>query len=67
MKLHQLIAIFVNICAAADVSGQTLEFFVSNDGSDSWDGTSETNVDGSDVGPWRTLHHAVEEIRGSIQ
>ena len=44
--------------------GQELEFFVSNnDGSDSWDGTSETNVDGSDVGPWRTLNHAIEEIR----
>ena len=62
MRLHQLIAIFAHICAA-NVSGQTLEFFVSNDGSDSWDGTSETNVDGSDVGPWKTLHHAVEEIR----
>ena len=48
----------------ACASGQGLEFFVSNnDGSDSWDGTSETNVDGSDVGPWKTLNHAIEEIR----
>ena len=62
MKLLQGIASLSLICAA-NVSGQSLEFFVSNDGSDSWDGTSETNVDGSDVGPWKTLHHAVEEIR----
>ena len=48
----------------ANVTGQGLEFFVSiNGGSDSWDGTSETNVDGSDVGPWKTLSHAIEEIR----
>ena len=48
----------------ASVLGQDLEFFVSNnDGSDSWDGTSEINIDGSDVGPWRTLHHAIDEIR----
>lgn len=46
------------------VSGQGLEFFVSNDdGSDSWDGTSESNVAGSDVGPWKTLGHAIQEIR----
>ena len=44
--------------------GQGLEFFVSiSEGSDSWDGTSETNVDGTNVGPWKTLNHAVEEIR----
>ena len=43
--------------------GQNLEFYVDVHGSDSWDGTSETNVDGSDVGPWRTLNHAIEEVR----
>ena len=48
----------------ASVSGQGLEFYVSNDdGSDSWDGTSESNVDGSDNGPWKTLDHAIREIR----
>ena len=46
-----------------NVSGQDLEFFVSNDGSDSWDGTAESNVAGSDVGPWKTMHHAIDEIR----
>ena len=30
---------------------------------DSWDGTAESNVDGSDVGPWQTLNHAIEELR----
>ena len=43
--------------------GQNLEFYVDVQGSDSWDGTSEANVDGSDVGPWRTLNHAIEEVR----
>ena len=43
--------------------GQNLEFYVDVYGSDSWDGTSESNVDGSDVGPWRTLNHAIEEVR----
>ena len=46
-----------------NVFGQEIEFYVSNEGSDLWDGTSETNIDGSDVGPWRTLNHAIEEIR----
>ena len=44
--------------------GSELEFFVSVDGSDSWDGTSpdipgETNI----AGPWKTLSHALSEIR----
>ena len=58
-------SIFVVLCLLhASVLGQDMEFFVSNnDGSDSWDGTSETNIDGSDVGPWRTLNHAIDEIR----
>ena len=43
--------------------GQNLEFYVSVDGSDSWDGTSESNIDGSDVGPWQTLNHAFDELR----
>ena len=43
--------------------GQNLEFYVDVHGSDSWDGSSASNVDGSDVGPWRTLNHAVEEAR----
>ena len=27
------------------------------------DGSSESNVAGSDVGPWGTLDHAIEEVR----
>ena len=30
---------------------------------DSWDGSAASNVDGSDVGPWQTLNHAIEELR----
>ena len=45
------------------MTGQGLEFYVSVDGSDSWDGTSESNIDGSDVGPWQTLNHAMDELR----
>ena len=63
----KLVAILLSLIVGDSISctfGEELEFFVSNnDGSDSWDGTSEANVDGSDVGPWRTLNHAIEEIR----
>ena len=62
MGLIVLLLTLLGFCHQ-NVCGQNLEFYVSVDGSDSWDGTSETNVDGSDVGPWKTLHHAVEEIR----
>ena len=63
--MKESISILILLChLLSNVSGQGLEFFVSiNDGSDSWDGTSEINIDGSDVGPWRTLNHAIEEIR----
>ena len=57
------LAIFLLILLQNDALGQNLEFYVDVYGSDSWDGTSEINVDGSDVGPWRTLNHAVEEVR----
>ena len=63
MKLIATFILTVFLCLAF-AFGQASEFYVSNnDGSDSWDGTSETNVDGSDVGPWKTLSHAIEEIR----
>ena len=39
------------------------DYFVSVEGSDLWDGTSESHVEGTDVGPWQTLNHAVQEIR----
>ena len=59
-----LIEILGVLHCLGSVWGQGLEFYVSNDsGSDSWDGTSETNVDGSDVGPWRTLSHAIHQVR----
>ena len=63
--MRSTISLYLVLChLLANISGQDLEFFVSNnDGSDSWDGSSETNVDGSNVGPWRTLGHAIEEIR----
>ena len=57
----QLILIFIiHLCLAVNAD---LEFYVSVDGSDLWDGSAESNIDGSDVGPWRTLNHAVDEIR----
>ena len=63
--MKESISFLILLChLLSNVSGQGLEFFVSiNDGSDSWDGTSETNIAGSDVGPWKTLSHAIEEIR----
>ena len=62
MGLIVLLLTLLGFCHQ-NVCGQNLEFYVSVDGSDSWDGTSETNVDGSDVGPWQTLNHAFEELR----
>ena len=44
--------------------GSGLEFFVSVDGSDSWDGTSPDIPGGTNIaGPWKTLSHALSEIR----
>ena len=62
MKLGLTSLFLLHLCLQS-VAGQNLEFYVSVDGSDSWDGTSDTNVDGSDVGPWLTLNHAMEELR----
>ena len=57
----QLVALLlIHLCLAVNAD---LEFYVSVDGSDLWDGSAEANVDGSDVGPWKTLNHAVDEIR----
>ena len=57
----QHVAIFlIHLCMAVNAD---YDFYVSVDGSDLWDGSAETNVDGSDVGPWKTLNHAVDEIR----
>ena len=58
-----LITMLVLFLFQNHANGQILEFYVDVNGSDSWDGSSASNVDGSDVGPWRTLDHAVEEIR----
>ena len=64
MKFVSILLLLVISDFISCTLGQELEFFVSNnDGSDLWDGTSETNVDGSDVGPWKTLNHAIKEIR----
>ena len=63
MESHYLFTLLLFCCFLPNVSVQSLEFFVSNDGSDSWDGTAESNVAGSDVGPWKTMHHAIDEIR----
>ena len=60
--MHVTSIILLNLLSLAAVRAE-YEFFVSVDGSDLWDGTSESNVDGSDVGPWQTLNHAVEEVR----
>ena len=62
MRLGIASMFLMHLCLE-NVSGQSLEFYVSVAGSDSWDGTSETNVDGSDVGPWLTLNHALDELR----
>ena len=63
--MRTLLLLFLALChLLPNIVAQELEFFVSiNEGSDSWDGSSETNIDGFDVGPWKTLNHAIEEIR----
>ena len=60
-KVHLASVIILLHCSAA-VSAE-YEYFVSVEGSDLWDGTSESHVEGTDVGPWQSLKHAVEEIR----
>ena len=62
MNVHFFALLLIQLWAK-NVSGQGLEFYVSVDGSDSWDGTAESNIDGSDVGPWQTLNHAIDELR----
>ena len=39
------------------------EFFISISGSDSWDGSSESHEDNTNVGPWKTLNHAIDQLR----
>ena len=58
-----LITMLVLFLLQNHANGQIFEFYVDVNGSDSWDGSSASNVDGTDVGPWRTLNHAVEEVR----
>ena len=59
-KAQLLAVLLIHLCLAVSAD---YEFYVSVDGSDLWDGSAEANVDGSDVGPWKTLNHAVNEIR----
>ena len=63
MTLTFILAILV-ICKPILGSESGLEFFVSVDGSDSWDGTSPDIPGGTNIaGPWKTLSHALSEIR----
>ena len=63
MTLVFILTILV-ICQPILGSGSGLEFFVSVDGSDSWDGTSPDIPGGTNIaGPWKTLSHALSEIR----
>ena len=39
------------------------EYFVSILGSDSWDGTSQEHIDVTDIGPWKTVQHALNKLR----
>ena len=39
------------------------QYFVSVDGSDSWDGTGKWHINNSDTGPWKTLNHAINKLR----
>ena len=39
------------------------QYFVAVDGSDSWDGSSESRVGETDTGPWQSLDHALTELR----
>jgi hypothetical protein len=38
-------------------------YFLSVNGSDKWDGTSDTNTPGTSKGPWQTFPHAIAELR----
>ena len=58
-RMHLLLLLqLLSLASCADY-----EFFVSVDGSDLWDGTSDSHVEGTNVGPWQTLNHAVDEMR----
>ena len=39
------------------------EYFVSLNGFDDWDGTSPENKPGTNIGPWRTIDHAIQKLR----
>ena len=59
-----LIFILTMLVICKPILGSGLEFFVSVDGSDSWDGTSPDIPGGTNIaGPWKTLSHALSEIR----
>ena len=48
MKFGLTLILLLPICVE-NVFGQSLEFYVSVDGDDSWDGTAEANIDGSGI------------------
>ena len=59
-KFFALTVLFLCVECA---SSESTEYYVSIDGSDSWDGASAYHIDDTDVGPWKTLNHAIESIR----
>ena len=49
--------------AAAAAAANNEDYFVSTLGDDTWDGTSQEHIEDTDIGPWRTLGHAVQRLR----
>ena len=46
-----------------DLSNTGLQFYVSLDGSDASDGSAPFHEEGTNIGPWKTLSHALSQIR----
>ena len=59
--MHLVLLVFLHLLNYG-LSAAEYEYFISTEGSDQWDGTSEAHVEGTNIGPWQTLNHAVKEI-----
>ena len=63
MKVYQFVYLFVYIYCASGSKNFAKDYYVSVNGSDDWDGTSPKNDPSSNVGPWKTIKHAINKIR----
>ena len=61
----QFLLIYVVVVLPSHTWGAAggLQFFLAEDGSDSWDGTSPVHLNGTSIGPWKHLSNAIASIR----